>query len=55
MSSRHIRATKIKHASPPSAGWLAAKPWAKDSGDSRTLFSNKDMHTVQVTERPCVQ
>lgn len=22
MSSRHIRATKIKHASPPSAGWL---------------------------------
>ena len=50
-SSRHIRATKIKHASPPSAGWLAAEPRARDSSDSWTLVSNKDMHTVQVTGR----
>ena len=25
MSSRHIRVTKIKHASPPSAGWLLSR------------------------------
>lgn len=53
ISSRHIRETKIKHPSPPSAGWMLSL--RVKTVVTHEHSSNKDMHTVQVTERQCIQ